>query len=130
MKPFRLLQLIIVCSFIFFSFSNQKENTERIVLHKHSNGKAKMVVYVKPGTQEIVFEELFFESGRLNYSGSYKNDVEHGTWTYYWPSGNLKLTETYSNGLEEGISKHYNEQGKLTKEVTYSKGNVVKEVMR
>lgn len=130
LKPLKVLYILFFASCILFSFVHQKENTERIVLHKHPNGKAKMVVYVKPGTQSIVYEELFYESGKLNYTGTYKNDVEHGAWTYYWPNGHLKLTETYSNGLEEGISKHYNEQGKVIKEVTYVKGNAVKEVKK
>lgn len=117
----------ILLSLIFLSFV-QKENTERIVLHKYSSGKAKMVVYVRPGTAEIVFEEVFFDTGRLNWSGTYKKDVEHGAWTYYWPNGKLKISESYQNGLEEGVSRHYNQDGKLTKEITYSNGSVIKEV--
>jgi antitoxin component YwqK of YwqJK toxin-antitoxin module len=102
----------------------QTGTTDRHVLHKHKNGKPKVVVYVVPGTQEIVKEEVYYETGQTNWIGHFKKELEHGEWTYYWPNGRMKKKETYQNGLEEGTSYEYNEQGILVKEIFYKKGQV------
>ena len=103
---------------------NQQDKLSRIVLHQYQNGKDKMVVWCKPGSQEIVKEETFYDNGSPDYVGYYKSDLEHGNWKFYWKNGVLKSECTYANGLEEGVSKEYDESGKLVKEVVYLHGQI------
>jgi antitoxin component YwqK of YwqJK toxin-antitoxin module len=102
--------------------------TERRVMRKHDNGKEHVVLYFDKETDDLLKEEVFFPSGKLQWSGRYKHNVEHGTWMFYYPSGTLKTQETYANGKENGITTHYSESGKKVKEEHWKSGKLVKEV--
>lgn len=41
----------------------------------------------------------WFETGVINYEGSYVNGQKHGTWKWYDVSGKLTLIETYANDV-------------------------------
>jgi antitoxin component YwqK of YwqJK toxin-antitoxin module len=86
-----------------------------------------VVVYTTGADFEKVKEELFYDTGQLDYVGHYKNGVEHGSWTYYWPNGKLKSEEYYEKGLEEGTMYDYDEAGKKIIEYRYVRGRLMKE---
>ena len=102
--------------------------TERRVMRKHPNGKEHVVLYFDKETGYLLKEEVFYSDGKMNWSGSYKRNIEHGLWQFYHANGKLKTTETYSNGKENGISTHYSESGKRIKEEHWRNGKLVKEV--
>ena len=102
--------------------------TERRVMRKHSNGKEHVVLYFDKETGYLIKEEVFYSDGKLNWSGNYKRNVEHGLWQFYHANGKLKTSETYNNGKENGVSTHYSESGKKIKEEHWRSGKLVKEI--
>lgn len=112
--------------FIFWIFV-QDGNLQRQVMRKHPNGKPYVVLFFKATTQELAKEEVYFPNGNLQWTGTYKNDVENGPWKYYYENGKLKSEQNYANGKEEGLQVDYNEQGKKVKETTYVKGKLTSE---
>lgn len=85
-----------------------------------------MVVYVVKGSTDVVKEEAFFEDGKLDFVGTYRNGLEHGLWKYYWPNGILKVEEHYEDGLEQGECRYFTDTGQLMRFVLYNKGEPVK----
>jgi len=124
----KLLRFIVYSLFLVSMVSFQDIPTERRVMRKHANGKEHVVLYFDQETGYLMKEEVFYSDGKLNWSGSYKRNVEHGLWQFYHPNGKLKTSETYSNGKENGISTHYSETGKKIKEEHWRSGKLVKEV--
>jgi antitoxin component YwqK of YwqJK toxin-antitoxin module len=118
--------------FIFFSLASllafQDVPMERRVMRKHSNGKEHVVLYFDKETGYLMKEEVFYSDGKLNWTGNYKRNIEHGSWQFYHSNGKLKTTETYVNGKENGISTHYSESGKKLKEEHWRNGKLIKEV--
>ena len=102
--------------------------TERRVMRKHANGKEHVVLYFDKETGYLIKEEVFYNDGKLNWSGNYKRNIEHGAWLFYHSNGKLKTTETYMNGKENGISTHYSEAGKKLKEEHWRNGKLIKEI--
>ena len=118
---FAVLSLLSVMSF-------QDVPTERRVMRKHANGKEHVVLYFDKETGYLLKEEVFYSDGKVNWSGNYKRNIEHGLWQFYHANGKLKTTETYSNGKENGITTHYSESGKKLKEEHWRSGKLIKEV--
>lgn len=98
------------------------------VMRKHPNGKPYVIIYFDSGTHEMLKEEVFFPNGNLQWTGTYKNEMENGTWKYYFENGSLKSEQFYINGKEDGICTDYNQSGKKIKESHYSKGKLIKEI--
>jgi antitoxin component YwqK of YwqJK toxin-antitoxin module len=118
-----LIMLGLVSSLAF-----QDVPTERRVMRKHANGKEHVVLYFDKETGYLIKEEVFYNDGKLNWSGNYKRNIEHGAWLFYHSNGKLKTTETYMNGKENGISTHYSETGKKLKEEHWRNGKLIKEI--
>ena len=124
----KLLQKLCCVFALVGLMSFQDIPTERRVMRKHANGKEHVVLYFDKETGYLLKEEVFYADGKLNWSGSYKRNIEHGLWQFYHPNGKLKTSETYSNGKEEGVSTHYAESGKKIKEEHWRNGKLIKEV--
>ena len=101
---------------------------EKIIVKKHDNGKPHVIVYVKGNKRikEKVKEEVYYENGNLDYSGEYKNGVEHGEWKYYYKHGTIMAEEQYKKGREDGVFKEYHPDGQLKKEIHYNNGQLIK----
>ena len=124
MNTLRLLLFVVVLPLL----SMQEIPLERRVMRKHDNGREHVVLYFDKETGELLKEEVFFPSGKLQWNGQYKHNIEHGTWMFYYPNGNLKTKETYANGKENGLTIQYAESGKKIKEEHWKHGRLVKEV--
>jgi antitoxin component YwqK of YwqJK toxin-antitoxin module len=122
-----MIAKILTSLFIVFWIWFQDGNLQRQVMRKHPNGKPYVIMYFKATTQELAKEEVYFPNGSVQWTGTYKNDVENGTWKYYWENGKLKSEQNYINGKEDGISIEYDEKGKKLKETIYSKGKLISE---
>jgi antitoxin component YwqK of YwqJK toxin-antitoxin module len=120
-------QYIITIFFSFFLSGLQSDVTKQ-VMRKHPNGKPYVVLYFSNSTKEMVKEEVFFANGNLQWTGTYKNEVEHGVWKYFYENGTLKSEQQYVNGKEDGICVDYNSSGKKIKESHYTKGKLIKEI--
>lgn len=102
--------------------------TERRVMRKHKNGKEHVVLYFDKETGDLLKEEVFYADGKVNWTGGYKHNVEHGVWNFYHANGKLKTTETYNHGKENGTSSFYSESGKKSKEEYWRNGKLLKEI--
>ncbi len=71
------------------------------------------------------FWESYYESGQLNWKGSYKDDCLDGPWEYYYDNGQLSYKGNYIGGKEDGIFEHYKENGKFHKKEKWRNGKVI-----
>lgn len=106
----------------------QDSALNRQVMRSHANGKDHVVLYFDAKTNELAKEEVFYPSGKLEWSGYYKKNLESGLWKFYYSNGNLKVQETYLNGKEHGVSTEYDENGKKVKESYWKNGKLIKEL--
>ncbi len=56
----------------------------------------------------------YFQSGKLESSGYYKNNIPDSLWTYYYENGNMKMQGSLQNGSNAGIWNYYYENGTLS----------------
>lgn len=108
--------------------SLQTVPTERRVMRKHDNGKEHVVLYFEKETGDMVKEEVFYPNGKVHWTGTYKKNIEHGTWQFYYENGNLKTVENYLGGKEHGVTTQYGESGKKIKEEFWKHGKLIKEM--
>lgn len=123
-----MFKLTILLLFVLTPLSLQDELLERHVVRSHKNGKPYVVMYTNGEHHERVKEELYFETGQLDYVGYYRNGIEHGEWKYFWENGKLKSYEYYEKGREEGIHYECDEMGNRVKEFYYRRGTLLREV--
>lgn len=88
-------------------------------------------------------QTTYYEDGKVNYTGEFKNNERHGKWEAYYDDGSLwtinnytegehagnyilyhrngeiRLKGQYKNGEESGIWLVYNEEGKQVDKKTY-----------
>ncbi|MCB0760020.1 MAG: hypothetical protein KDC12_00760 [Flavobacteriales bacterium] len=120
-------KLLFVHLFFLLPMSLQDVDLQQHVLRKWPDGKPYVVVYTSGPDQVKVKEELYYDNGQLDYSGSYLNGKEHGEWKYYWENGNIKSIEYYERGLENGTMYDYNENGQPIVEYKYVRGQLISE---
>jgi antitoxin component YwqK of YwqJK toxin-antitoxin module len=101
---------------------------ERRVMRRHTNGKEHVVLYFKTDTGDLVKEEVFFETGRMQWSGGYKASRENGPWQFFWENGRVKTVENYVDGKEHGTSSEFDQEGNKIKDSFWKNGRLLKEV--
>jgi uncharacterized protein (TIGR02145 family) len=57
--------------------------------------------------------KTFYESGKLESVGNYKDGEQNGKWEWYYESGKLKSVGNYKDGKAHGESRGFYEDGKL-----------------
>lgn len=121
--PMRFFYFMLFFLFLPFLSSAQ----EKVIVKTHANGKPHVVYYMKGKGESAqkVKEEVYYENGKLEYSGEYKNGIENGEWRYYYENGNLKAIEVWKNGVENGTWKEYHPDGRLARELIYKNGKLV-----
>ena len=79
-------------------------HTQKEVILKTDNGDPKLVYHIaeKDGNKERVKEEMFYDNGKIQYEGEFKDNKPFGKWKYYFEDGSL-----FAEGIFEG-----SEQGK------------------
>lgn len=113
--------------FIFLS-SFQDPALDRQVMRMHDNGQEHVVLYFDKLSGDLMKEEVFFPNGNLQWTGTYKNGKEDGTWQFYFSNGSIKTVENYEAGKEHGVTSQFNEQGKKVKEEFWKHGKKIKEL--
>lgn len=71
----------------------------------------------------------FYETGQLESRGSFRNDLPQGKWQWFYKDGKLKSEGYYINGIEEGVWKSFNEQGGLNSITRFSGGQKSNEII-
>lgn len=77
---------------------------QEIILSKYGNGQIhKKISYELPITKDSVgIKTMFFENGKLNCMGEYRNGQRHGKWICYNRNGAIKWDTNYNSGKEDG----------------------------
>lgn len=119
--------LFIAQILLLVPFTLQDSASTRHVVRSWPDGNPYVVVYTAGTDQQKVMEELYYESGQLDYIGHYQNGKEHGEWKYFWENGNVKSVEYYEKGLEQGTMFDYNEEGQPIVKYRYVRGDLVSE---
>lgn len=120
--------MLRISAFIFLTFCSLRLLADdRVVQMKFANGTDHVVYYYQTLllTKVLVKQEVFFENGKLEYSGEWKYGKEHGEWIYYHSNGQLKAKEYWYHGKETGTWKEYDEQGKLIRTQRYKSGVLI-----
>lgn len=120
--------LFIAQLFVFAPIVLQDSGLMKHVVRSWSSGAPYVVVYTEGPENQRVKEELYYESGGLDYVGYYKNGKEHGEWKYFWENGNVKSVAYYERGLEEGTMYDYNEKGEAIIKYRYVQGDLMSQV--
>lgn len=96
----------------------------------HANGNPEVIVYLKGEGEDVekVMEKVYYENGKLEYIGTFKDGVEDGEWIYYYENGTKKFVEHWEEGREHGIHYDYSPDGQVRRELHYDKGQLVKTV--
>jgi antitoxin component YwqK of YwqJK toxin-antitoxin module len=128
--------------FIFlFMIACGKERT--VVEEKYPDGSAKKVCVYK-GTESnkvLVREATYYQGGKKQMEGSYKNGLRDGKWTFWYENGNKWSEGYFRKGKSDGKRTTYYENGKVRYEAYYEddrrtgnwrffdeQGNLVREV--
>lgn len=105
-----------VLLFLFLSSCN-RHGKLKVVLSRFPNNDIKEVIYLDlPITTDSTGEkEIYFENGKLQAKGNYKNGKREGKWVCYKRNGKLEWRADYKNGLENGLVECFNENGNWRK---------------
>ncbi|MBX7094403.1 MAG: hypothetical protein K1X56_06770 [Flavobacteriales bacterium] len=122
----------VVFFLLFFSSLVASAQVRKVVIRQYANGNPEVIYYLKGKEMnaEKIKEEVFYESGKMEYSGQYKNGVEHGEWVYYYENGNIKAKEYWKEGVENGVWKEYHPDGKLAREIIYKDGVIKDKIVK
>ncbi len=122
-----MISHLIIGIHLCASLFAQDPDLIRQVMRKHPDGSPYVVLYFKTSTQELVKEEVFFANGKIQWTGTYKDEVEDGVWKYYYENGRLKSEQHYSKGKEDGVFTDYDLSGKMVKQSIYKGGKLQRE---
>ncbi|SMD37884.1 Antitoxin component YwqK of the YwqJK toxin-antitoxin module [Reichenbachiella faecimaris] len=64
----------------------------------------------------------YYPNGNLFYLGFIKDNLEEGTWTYWYENGQKEEKGDYKQGKKEGLWKYWFEGGGLRKKASYEEG--------
>jgi antitoxin component YwqK of YwqJK toxin-antitoxin module len=69
--------------------------------------------------------KYFYDSGELECTGDFDNDVPVSKWTWFYKNGMVKTIGTFLNGEPDGRWIKFNDEGITTIIINYSNGEVV-----
>lgn len=104
---------------------------ERTYQHNKMNGLEKIYfpsgqvdgsITYKDGVHEGAFK-YYYEDGTVKQEGNYKEGKIEGVLTSYYSNGTIKEEVMHLNGLTQGVFKEYNEDGSLKAEGSYTSKN-------
>ena len=90
-------------------------------------GKSSVYGFVEKN-KNIGTWKYFYDDGRLESTGDFRDDKPYGKWTWYYKSGKVKSEGNYISGKAEGRWIKYDERGNLNLIIFYSRGEIVSEV--
>jgi antitoxin component YwqK of YwqJK toxin-antitoxin module len=72
--------------------------------------------------------KYFFENGKIECAGSFKDDEPSGKWIWYYQNGLIRCEGKYINGKHEGLWIKYDQQGNTSRIVNYRMGEVISNI--
>ena len=102
------------------------EKMEQEVAETWPEGQPKKVFFydASTGQRQKVKEVRFFESGKKEMEGHYKNGKKQGTWTFWIENGKRQSENNFNNDLRDGKATVWRENGYKYYEGTYSMGKL------
>ena len=70
--------------------------------------------------------QVFFNDGKINIEGNYREDHLNGIFKTYYENGKLASEGNYVNDKPDGLSKNYDKEGNLILETIYIDGKIDK----
>lgn len=102
--------------FVFLISCNHKDKL-KVVLAEFPNGNIQEVIYYDhPITSDSTgIKEIYFDNGKLQAKGNYKNGKRTGKWVCYRRNGQLEWRSYYLDGKENGTTECFEENGSWRK---------------
>jgi antitoxin component YwqK of YwqJK toxin-antitoxin module len=93
-----LASKVIAIFLIAIIFSSCSKGDKEIISF-YENGSPKLIYFTKTknGVKEKVFEQMYYENGKLQYVGNFINNEKTGKWEYYFQNGTLFSKCDYTN---------------------------------
>ena len=86
--------------------------------------QSKLNQYDTKGDKTGYWEE-YYDNGKLDSKGNYKDDEEDGYWEYYNENGGLIYKGSYKNGKEDGYWNFFYDNGQLESNALYRNGEMI-----
>lgn len=88
---------------------------------RHQLKREYSVLIKKPHILEGPYK-AYFNNGRLQSEGQYKQNRQTGTWGYYYENGHLRMKGAMLEGKTHALWHYYYENGKLSQSGEWEKG--------
>lgn len=105
MKKVGLFSILTLLIFTLLSCSKGEKKIEK----KFSNGEPEIVAYYKQNKK--VYEEHFYENGKLRSEGDFNGKVRSGQWTFYFDDGKVFAKADFSKKKEGESWQIYKHEG-------------------
>lgn len=113
--------IVAILPLIFGSCSGKLE--EEVISYWPDGKMQKVYFYERQGDlREKVLEERYYENGRKEMHGEFKDGKRHGEWTYWFQDGRKWTESRYENDLRIGKAIIWRESGYKNYEGSYSNG--------
>lgn len=130
-----LSSFLIGCNFILKEYFDEAKQRQELYRQRQQNYQQRHIIESYPDgsikkIKEIVNPQTnyftikgYYETGELEFLGSYIDTMPVGSFNYYYPNGTVKIFENYENGLLHGEVIHYypNEIESLVANYSYGK---------
>ena len=89
----------VLLTLTIFVLTLSCNRTQKEVILTFADGKPELVYETKDvnGEKQRVAEEMFYNSGKVRYKRSFKDNKPYGVWEYYYENGNLFAKADFSN---------------------------------
>ena len=89
----------VLLTLTIFVLTLSCNRTHKEVILTFADGKPELVYETKDvnGEKQRVAEEMFYNSGKVRYKRSFKDNKPYGVWEYYYENGNLFAKADFSN---------------------------------
>ena len=84
--------------------------------------KGSQIGLMVKGKREKEWKE-FYPNGNIKREVSFKNGVQHGLGSSYFPDGKLLMRGNLINGLQDGVWKKFYPNGNVEVKLTFKEGN-------
>ena len=115
-----MVKNIIVIAIAVCAISCNQKKIKKDIKEKYPSGKTKIEAFFNYRIEvkdtintELVKEIRYFEDGKKEMEGDYKDNKRNGWWIAYFPNGNKQSEGEFKDGLGNGKRIVYFENGKI-----------------
>lgn len=105
MKRVKTYALCLLACVLFLACSKG----EKKVLSSYDNGQEKVVAYYKDGKK--VYQEVYYENGKLRSEGDFDDSVRTGKWCFYFEDGKTFAKADFSKEMRGEQWQVYKDDG-------------------